>query len=330
MAIFHGYTILKVKESEDIYNLKRDFYVVYNSLENLLENAYIENSDMQIYIVDLFDEELSDRKLSHSINFLEKVHMNCHVDFPTMVRFGITKSENVTVKDNLAMLFPEEVKTLNTGRARNQHSFLFSEEKYKSGQDIKLNTLVTGFKTLDDLAKGTLRRKPTSYHIYEVTPYDAKYETRGSLTTAHFNNFEVIDEIEKKDFLYNNGELFHPITSNWLLIDQLNFFKEISEYAEHPNYDNISEVVLTSDCLNILRDNEYAEDVKEVAARCLYVSEMDMLEQIEILGMSDKIRTAFISENIEENFYEEILKMLLHDENEFIRKMAKKALNKRK
>ena len=45
-----------------------------------------------------------------------------------------------------------------------------------------------------------------------------------------------------------------------------------------------------------------------------------------ILGMEPDIRTAFISENISENFPDIILNLLRYDENEYIRQLAKKSL----
>lgn len=47
---------------------------------------------------------------------------------------------------------------------------------------------------------------------------------------------------------------------------------------------------------------------------------------VEVLGMEPNIRTAFISENISENFPDIILELLKYDENEYIRQLAKKSL----
>ena len=197
-----------------------------------------------------------------------------------------------------------------------QTNIVFTTTPLMIGEPIQLKNPARGAKTVEDLIPVLPTKKPKDYFFYSVVP--GKTKTENGITT--FTECTVAGLLTKKEYLYNDYEIFPAAAPNWLIIDQLNYLKALNDS------DDYEPEVITSVCLDLLHDEEYPEAVREVAAKCLYTEEMDIEAMVDILGMEPDIRTAFISENISENFPDIILNLLRYDENEYIRQLAKKSL----
>lgn len=184
------------------------------------------------------------------------------------------------------------------------------------GEPIQLKNPARGAKTIEDLIPVLPTKKPKDYFFYSVVP--GKTKTENGITT--FTECTVAGVLTKREYLYNDYEIFSASMPDWLIIDQLNYLKALNDS------DDYEPEVITSVCQDLVHNPIYSMKVRETAAKCLYTEEMDIEAMVDILGMEPDIRTAFISENISENFPDIILNLLRYDENEYIRQLAKKSL----
>lgn len=184
------------------------------------------------------------------------------------------------------------------------------------GEPIQLKNPAREAKTIEDLIPVLPTKKPKDYFFYSVVP--GKTKTENGITT--FTECTVAGVLTKRDYLYNDYEIFSASMPDWLIIDQLNYLKALNDS------DDYEPEIITSVCQDLVHNPIYSMKVRETAAKCLYTEEMDIEAMVDILGMEPDIRTAFISENISENFPDVILNLLRYDKNEYIRQLAKKSL----
>lgn len=197
-----------------------------------------------------------------------------------------------------------------------QTNIVFTTTPLMFGEPIQLKNPARGAKTIEDLIPVLPTKKPKDYFFYSVVP--GKTKTENGITT--FTECTVAGLLTKREYLYNDYEIFPAAAPDWLIIDQLNYLKALNDS------DDYEPEVITSVCQDLVHDTNYNMKVRETAAKCLYTEEMDIEAMVDILGMEPDIRTAFISENISENFPDIILNLLRYDENEYIRQLAKKSL----
>ena len=197
-----------------------------------------------------------------------------------------------------------------------QTNIVFTTTPLMFGEPIQLKNPARGAKTIEDLIPVLPTKKPRDYFFYKVVP--GKTKTENGITT--FTECTVANLLTKREYLYNDYEIFSASMPDWLIIDQLNYLKALNDS------DDYEPEVITSVCQDLVHNPIYSMKVRETAAKCLYTEEMDIEAMVDILGMEPDIRTAFISENISENFPDIILNLLRYDENEYIRQLAKKSL----
>lgn len=197
-----------------------------------------------------------------------------------------------------------------------QTNIVFTTTPLMIGEPIQLKNPARGAKTIEDLIPVLPTKKPKDYFFYSIVP--GKTKTENGITT--FTECTVAELLTKRDYLYNDYEIFSASTPDWLIIDQLNYLKALNDS------DDYEPEVITSVCQDLVHNPIYSMKVRETAAKCLYTEEMDIEAMVDILGMEPDIRIAFISENISENFPDIILELLKYDENEYIRQLAKKSL----
>ena len=197
--------------------------------------------------------------------------------------------------------------------------YIASKEALSLGEMHEFKNTIA-YENIKNLIQNLPSEDPSEIHFYKVEnaliddPW--RCNNTGCIESLIWKA-NVMEEIKE---LFPKGELPDKDTPDWLIIDQLNYLKALNDS------DDYEPEVITGVCQDLVHDTNYSMKVRETAAKCLYTEEMDIEAMVDILGMEPDIRTAFISENISENFPDIILELLKYDENEYIRQLAKKSL----